>query len=483
MALAGGQFASAAVDVGLTTLALLGSVLAAWALIVAVRWTPHRANEVHRDGGHLQPIRFWRPSQYSRALLCLTENCDQLQRGQFYSGPQRGRVTESDLVRWIVQHVLTCAAQIVPQSLGKANLFRVSSLGQDEHGVTNAINLYSYEFVGAFSRDQLIADFDPTVLRRLHVDESSRDYPAALSCVRAHQPIVQSLSPRRLDHPERQLGTTHILAIPLVLDGVHGVTRQDQVVSITVDLRYGRLGGWLFDRRPFETTTLYSRALRLMRLLTEVRQLYDPRFLIGAAPMVEPLPASVVNDRTTLRMGFSVDISGYSSRSAPDQEDAQRRVTDLVDHVARSLHVSIDAASRQSTGDGMNVFLPSDVEVHRALPDLLRTCEQWLAGDNQRYRDRLRLRMAVVVGPVGPAANGFSGDTIVECSRLVESPPLRAALKERPDKDLVVLVSDHLYAFTVRQRRPGLPPEQFRKVRVSVKDYETEAWLWLGHNG
>jgi len=198
----------------------------------------------------------------------------------------------------------------------------------------------------------------------------------------------------------------------------------------------------------------------------------------NVSPADEPAPADT--DRVSVRMGFAVDVMGYSGRSASGKQDAQRRVADFVEESARRLNVVIDSGSRQSTGDGMVVFLPSTVEVHRALPTLIRTTVDWLASDNQRYRDRIRLRMAVVIGPVGPAPIGFSGNTVVECCRLVDSKPLRDALIDHLDADLAVLISEKLYAFVIGEGHPGLDADQFRRVHVQVKDYEADAWLWEG---
>jgi hypothetical protein len=183
--------------------------------------------------------------------------------------------------------------------------------------------------------------------------------------------------------------------------------------------------------------------------------------------------------RVAVRIGFAVDAAGYSSRSAEAKEEIQRRIARLVDHLVASVNVSVPPRSRQDSGDGVMVFLPPELEMHRVLPVLVRECAGWLARDNERYRDRLRLRFAVVVGPVGLAPLGFTGDTAVECSRLIDSEPVRTALAERPDVDLAVIISDHLHAYVVGEGHPGIGLP-YRKVRVHVKDFEADAWLWAG---
>jgi hypothetical protein len=175
---------------------------------------------------------------------------------------------------------------MVPQSLGKANLFRISSLERNLEGRITEIKIYASEFVGIFSPAQMADRIDQTFLRNLALNEhtNSHQEPAALQCVSKGRPIIHSLRKRQatLDGPERDLGTSHILAIPF-LAGLHDVRGRDQVVSITVDLKYGWLTGRWLDRRigqhTLERTSLYRRALQLAKLLTDIPQLSDPQFL------------------------------------------------------------------------------------------------------------------------------------------------------------------------------------------------------------
>jgi O-acetyl-ADP-ribose deacetylase (regulator of RNase III) len=189
-------------------------------------------------------------------------------------------------------------------------------------------------------------------------------------------------------------------------------------------------------------------------------------------------PAGTFN--MTVRMGFVVDVAGYSGRSAREKVDLQQRVSALIDEMLRDLGLELADTYHHGTGDGMVVFLPNEVEVHRALARLLRSAAETVAEDNRRYRDRMRLRMAVVIGPLGPAAIGFSGNTIVEAGRMVDSPVLRTALVERPQADLVVLISDQLHAYVVRERHSGLEAADFAPVDVRTKEFAAPAWLWAG---
>jgi len=180
-----------------------------------------------------------------------------------------------------------------------------------------------------------------------------------------------------------------------------------------------------------------------------------------------------------VRMGFGVDIVGYSGRPAPDKDHAQERLRALVHHVLSHLDLRIEDTDHQGTGDGMNVFLPPTIELHRALPRTISAWEECLAHDNARHTDRIRLRLATVVGPIGVAAIGFSGNTIVEVSRLLNSPVLRQTMQDQPDVDLAGLISDQLHQFVIAEGHPGLNPDRLTNVRIDANEYHRQAWLWV----
>jgi class 3 adenylate cyclase len=164
-----------------------------------------------------------------------------------------------------------------------------------------------------------------------------------------------------------------------------------------------------------------------------------------------------------IRMGLGVDVVGYSARSAPMKADLHQRLATLVRDILGDLDLSLTETDHKGTGDGIDVFLPPTTEIHCALPHLLRAWQEPLVLDNQRFRDRMRLLMATVVGPVGLAATGFSEDTIVEVGRLLTSSVLA---KQHPDADLAVLVSDQLYQYVIGAGHPG---PRFHSVEITIQ--------------
>jgi hypothetical protein len=203
--------------------------------------------------------------------------------------------------------------------------------------------------------------------------------------------------------------------------------------------------------------------------------------VVGFGGQAEPArPGNVRPSGRSHRVGFVVDVVSYGKRSAPAQERIQRRLTELLRAVLADVGADYDSTDHDGgSGDGMVVFLPSGEDPTTLLPGLLRATAERLAADNAEYRDRVRLRMAVGSGLVGEGDNGFTGPLVVNISRLVDSEPLRAAVRDNPDSDLVVLVLDALHRDVVG---PGyLLPRvaRFQVVDVALKEFTERAWLWV----
>ncbi|GAA4258654.1 CATRA conflict system CASPASE/TPR repeat-associated protein [Dactylosporangium darangshiense] len=178
---------------------------------------------------------------------------------------------------------------------------------------------------------------------------------------------------------------------------------------------------------------------------------------------------------------FGVDVIGYSARPAPEQDAVQSRVAALVDRVLERVGVRPADADHQPSGDGMMVVLPPALELHRVLPALLHGWRAALAADNASHPGhRIRMRLSATAGPIARASMGFSGGTIVEAGRLLDSPPLRAAAGSRPDADVVTVISDRLFRDVVAEGHPGLHAAEFSACEVENKTYRATAWLWSG---
>lgn len=180
------------------------------------------------------------------------------------------------------------------------------------------------------------------------------------------------------------------------------------------------------------------------------------------------------------RLGFVVDVIGYGRRLPEQRTDLHQRLSMLIGHLLADVGYSFEATDNDGgSGDGMAVFLPVGADYTRAMPGLLAATRARLAKDNGRYRDRMRLRMAIDTGLLGPPGpTGLTGDLIVDLKRLVDSEELRKAVCDHPGSDLLVLVGNAVHHDVVR---PGYVDDaSFRRVDVATKEYRAPAWLWIG---
>jgi len=126
-------------------LGTVGTVASIAGLIAALRRRPESARRARK----IATVRFWRSGTYHLAFDQLGELIKRWENQDFDPRNRRGFVTEFDLVRWIIQLALTCAASVVPQSLGKASLFRIGEIQRDEHARIIRIRVYSFELDGS----------------------------------------------------------------------------------------------------------------------------------------------------------------------------------------------------------------------------------------------------------------------------------------------------------------------------------------------
>lgn len=132
------------------------------------------------------------------------------------------------------------------------------------------------------------------------------------------------------------------------------------------------------------------------------------------------------------------------------------------------------------SGDGLSLFFPAATDPTRTLPALLAATAARLAKDNARYRDRIRIRMAAGFGLVGRGSLGVIGNLVVEINRLNDSAPIRRAILDHPESDLVVLISDILRQLLAHSGSASNALRPLDRVEVALKEYRAPAWLWIG---
>ena len=177
----------------------------------------------------------------------------------------------------------------------------------------------------------------------------------------------------------------------------------------------------------------------------------------------------------------ALDIEGWSGRPVPEQIQAQHSLITVVHSACREAHLPQEIV--QNSGDGVLIMPPSDIDETAVIPDLIRGVTTALRHENRLLSSaaRIRLRLALTSGLVATGPTGFSGPAIIECFRLLDSPPAKAALVSFPRAELAVIVSDYLYRDVVGHGFRDLRGEDFWKVRSTIqeKDFAAHAWVWV----
>lgn len=91
--------------------------------------------------------------------------------------------------------------------------------------------------------------------------------------------------------------------------------------------------------------------------------------------------------------------------------------------------------------------------------------------------EKLRLRMALHAGEITRDAHGVTGQAIIHAARLLDSPPLKDALRESTGV-LAIIASAWFYEEVIRQH-PEYAPEEYERTAVTVKETNAIGWIRL----
>jgi class 3 adenylate cyclase len=136
----------------------------------------------------------------------------------------------------------------------------------------------------------------------------------------------------------------------------------------------------------------------------------------------------------------------------------------------------IPGAWSEDRGDGLLTIIPSSVSTEEAMEQFLRVLPRELERHNiiQPESGRLKLRVAVNVGPVTKDDLGVSGEAIITAARLVDAPRFKSALAQSASS-LGVIASPFIYDTVIRY---GQEPD-YMPIDVKVKEFASRAWMKL----
>ncbi|WP_157610221.1 hypothetical protein [Spirillospora albida] len=168
----------------------------------------------------------------------------------------------------------------------------------------------------------------------------------------------------------------------------------------------------------------------------------------------------------------------------PDRDEGiQHRLRErLYAHLAHALAItwlSVDDCHVEDRGDGVLVVPSADIPAHLLLDPLAHHLGAVLRRGNRLLAPaaRMRLRLAVHMGPVFRDRYGVSGHAVVHLFRMLDCEAVRAGI-DLSDSDLAMIVSERLFQDVVRNNG-YVDRSRYRPVAVKCKETTDQGWLWL----
>ncbi|TDD34288.1 cyclic nucleotide-binding domain-containing protein [Actinomadura sp. KC06] len=173
------------------------------------------------------------------------------------------------------------------------------------------------------------------------------------------------------------------------------------------------------------------------------------------------------------------DIAGFSAARLSDDDRLylRRIMYEVLHEVLDAAGVPLAACYREDRGDGALIVAPPDIAASAFVGPVPSALAARLRDHNRRAGSavRLRLRVALHVGPVMQDAVGVSGSSIVQAARLLDARPLKRGMTES-GTDLGVITSQFVYDHVIA---PSADPVGYERVTIHVKKSQMSAWMNL----
>jgi hypothetical protein len=180
-----------------------------------------------------------------------------------------------------------------------------------------------------------------------------------------------------------------------------------------------------------------------------------------------------------------VDVVDFTnpSRIVADLMDVQEGVYEVLRTAFAESGVDFDSCQREDRGDGALILIPPEFSKSKLadlLPDRL-VAELRRHNATRSPRSRFKLRVGIHAGDIRRNANGWVGHAVNLTARILEAAEVKSALA-RSDGLLALVASDYFYTEVIEQD-PGVAPETYRRIEVSVKKFSGALWLRIPGEG
>jgi class 3 adenylate cyclase len=171
------------------------------------------------------------------------------------------------------------------------------------------------------------------------------------------------------------------------------------------------------------------------------------------------------------------DMVGFNALDRTDQ-DRQILRRESLQMMQAALGLLTQEYFLEDRGDGFLIVIPPQVPTGRVVESVLRDLPRDLRVHNQTYSPeaRIRLLLAVVVGPVSGDDHGLTGESIIRAARLVDAPVVRKEMSST-EAVLGVVVSDFAYETAIKYGRDFTGASEYKIIEVDKK--ESRSWAWM----
>ncbi len=198
--------------------------------------------------------------------------------------------------------------------------------------------------------------------------------------------------------------------------------------------------------------------------------------VVQQRPSATSRPPQLTGENCSVLLTDVVAFSG-AHRNAEDRRIVRLRAEEIM---RTSLDPLWDKCIVEDRGDGKLIVVPPAIPTARVIACLHRELPAELRKHNHTYGPptRIRLRIAINVGPVTSDDFGLEGDAINRTARLIEAPAIKDTMNST-GAILGIIASTFVYDTAIRDAGESAVAGKYKMVRVKVKQYQDSAWLRL----
>ncbi len=183
----------------------------------------------------------------------------------------------------------------------------------------------------------------------------------------------------------------------------------------------------------------------------------------------------------TPRTILVVDVEKFGDHSRTDSQRVRvhHGLYKALRQALRKAGIDWDDCHHEDRGDGVLILAPPHIPKAWFSDDLPYRLADELRLHNQAHpaAEQIRLRMALHAGEIYFDEHGAVSDALNKTCRLLDSAPLREALRDNPGV-LAMIASSWFYDEVIRHSG-NFRPEIYFPVLVDVKETETVAWITM----